>query len=41
MVWVDLKNKFVTSYMKAHAQTKNMQMKGAPGRPSLAVNMFT
>lgn len=25
--------------MKAQAQVKNMQMRGAPGRPSLAINV--
>lgn len=29
----------VTPHMKAHAHVKNMQMRGAPGRPSLAVNV--
>lgn len=29
----------ITFLMKAHAQVKNMQMRGAPGRPSLAINV--
>lgn len=29
----------ITFLMKAHAQVKNMQMRGALGRPSLAINV--